>query len=395
MKEVINWLNQELIRDFIHVNLYTDTNQILLNPPTEFKAYIGEIVDQIISRRKAKNKLPAWYENEALIMPPPLSLEQCSSPATAAYKLRFLKGNQLVDLTGGTGIDTLALSKHFETTTYVEHHPWLCEVFNHNTNILANNTIKVVNKSAEEFLGSFEGKADFFIDPARRDDHQKKVFYFENCSPNLIELLPVLREKAVKMLVKAAPMIDLSLGIHQLKHVAEVHIVAVKNEVKEVLFLLNFQQETQEPPITCANLESDHAPYTFTREEEKASVSVTGSLSQYLFEPNAAIMKAGAFKSIGHAYGLTKLGANTHLYTSSNFVRDFPGRKFKVLQAHCSRKDILRLLPNGQANVITKNHPLRADELKNKLKLKDGGDWFVIGYRDTHNKPDLLIARSV
>jgi len=388
----IKWLLTPEVSEFIQENLQSDINKILLSPPRHLKDNISLVADQILSRRKAKAKLPDWFANKDLIMPPPISLEQCSSLSTANYKKQLLSGNHLIDLTGGMGIDTLALSENFKHSTYVEQDSWLCQVFDHNSTTL-NKTIAVKNSSAEEYLNSFQGKAHFYIDPARRDEHQRKVFHFENCSPNVIDMLPIFQEKAEKVLIKAAPMIDITLGIKQLKHVSEVHVVSVKNEVKEVLFLVDFNS-TKEPTITCVNLETAQSEFTFSLTEEHKVEIQSGQMEKYLYDPNSSILKAGAFKSVAEQYQLKKLAVNTHLYTSEKWIENFPGRTFEVIQPNCSRKEITKWISDGKANVMTKNHPLKADELKKKLKLKDGGDWFVIGYRDDGNKARICIAEG-
>lgn len=391
--EKIQWIGSLEVSRFIHENLESDINKLLLNPPAEFKENINEIADQIISRRKAKTKLPDWYANQQLVMPPPLSLEQSSSIPTANYKQTLLKGTSLIDLTGGMGIDTIALAENFERTTYVEQDPWLCEIFAHNAKVLSRQHIQVECTSAEQFLESFKGKATFYIDPARRDRQQKKVFHFENCTPDVTSLLPLFIRKAHQVLIKAAPLIDLTLGIQQLQYVHDVHVVSVKNEVKEVLFLLDFQKKPTVPQIHCINLQSDQPPFEFRFSEEKKAEAHFGPPASYLYDPNSAILKGGAFKLAAVRFGLKKLAPNTHLYTSENFIPGFPGRIFEVVNSNCSKQDVSKIIPGGQANVITKNHPMKPEELKKVLKLKDGGNWYVIGYRDQQDRPLLMVGK--
>ena len=264
----------ERVKQFISDNLNTDAQKLLLNPPSAFKEHIGFIVDQIISRKKAKTKLPDWYSNLDLIMPPPLSLEQCSSPTTSAYKAGLIQGDVLVDLTGGMGVDTLAFAERFQEVHYVEMNQSIGQVFEHNREVLKKENIQTHHHTSEEFLASFSSKACFFMDPARRDEYKSRVFRFEDCSPNILELLPQFEQKAQRVLIKAAPMIDISLGIKQLEHVSEVHVVSVKNEVKEVLFLLDFEEPPlQEPIIKCINLETSQPIFEFYQHNEKATES--------------------------------------------------------------------------------------------------------------------------
>ncbi len=364
----------------------------MLNPPSNLKANIAAIADQILSRQKIKQKLPDWYANMDLVMPSPISTEQSSSKATAKYKAELLKGDRLVDLTGGMGIDTLTLAANFQEVTYVEQNEILCETFKHNASILSERQIDIFNGQAEDYLKIFEGQADFFIDPARRDENQKKVFHFGNCTPNVLEMLYVFRQSANAVMIKAAPMIDITLGISQLQYVKEVHVVSLRNEVKEVLFLLDFHY-MQPAKITAVNLESEHPKFEFTLPDEKVEAVTYGDTQQYLYDPNSSIMKAGAFKSITHRFGLKKIAPNTHLYTSQTLVENFPGRLFEVIHKNITKKELKKILIDGKANVICKNYPIKADALKLQLGLKDGGNWFIIGISDKSNKTSLILCK--
>lgn len=377
-------------RDFVLKNEDADVARLLLSksrPAPELR----EAADQILSRRKAKDKLPTWYANTRLILPPPLSLEQASSEDTAHYKREIFNGEQLVDLTGGTGVDCLSLASGFKQTAYVEQNDWLCELFQHNRTELQKQ-ITIINASSEKYLKDFNGKASFFIDPARRDSQKKKVFRLEDCSPNVITLLPLLQEKADKVLLKAAPMIDLTQGIEQLKFVSQIHVVSVHNECKEVLFLLDFEFSGQ-PEIHCVDLhQGEKRTFSFTQTEEKKSTAAFADVGKYLYEPNGAIRKSGAFKLVAKRFKLKKIAPNTHLYTSNKPNPEFPGRVFKVLQTSFEKGDFEKLFPKAQANVISKNHPRTPEEIKKKFRLRDGGDRYLIAYRDQENKPRMVAA---
>lgn len=390
----LEFLGSEDVQQFMLENQHSDLQKLLLNPPPQFKDQVKLIVDQILSRRKAKSKLPDWLDQPGVIFPPPLSLEQCSSPETAEYKSQLMSGKMLVDLTGGMGVDTLAMSREFDHTTYVEHSEWLCDVFQHNHPLLGNGAIEVINASAEDYLSRFESRGHFFIDPARRDVSKKQVFHFENCSPNVLELLPLFQSRADLLLIKAAPMIDITLGLKQLQHVHQIHVVSVKNEVKEVLFLLDFK-EISEPLIKCVNLRSEHPAFSFTLSGEKDLEVTFSSVKKYLYDPNSAILKAGAFKSLTSIYDVDKLAPNTHLYTSDQLIEGFPGRVFEVVASDVGKKELGKHLPEMKANVVNKNYPIKPEELKKKLRLKDGGDWFVMGYRDLHEVPRIALSKRI
>ena len=391
----LEFLSKEDVKEFIRGNVDSDPKKLILNPPGEYKEYIKEIAGQIQSRQKAKSKLPNWAGNFDLIMPPALSIEQASSEATCQYKRDLIDGKHLIDLTGGMGIDCLALSGQFEQTTYVEEQADLCEVFSHNAKIF-NKEIEIVNESAESFLSRFTGNAahtTFYIDPARRDIHKNRVFRIEDCSPNLIEIFPLLKTKGHKVLVKFSPILDLQAIISAVHGIQEIHIVSVKNDCKEILLLIDFELRNN-PPISAVNLQTNQPNYTFKPSDESSAKVGYDDFKQYIFEPNSSVMKAGAFKKIAEDFGLSKLGENTHLYTSNSQVADFPGRTFEIM-ASADKKNISRFADGGKINVITRNHPLNANELKKKWKLKDGGDLFLIGFRDLNGKPQTIIGQKL
>lgn len=388
----LDFLQKEEVKAFIQANLHSDTSGILLNPPTQWKNQISSIVDQIISRNKAKGKLDDWLENPTIIFPPPISIEQASSKATSEYKRHLIKGKHLIDLTGGMGVDCLVMSKSFQQTTYVEQNEALCSLFDHNINQL-NQSIQVINQPAEEFLKSFSGKANFYLDPARRDLDKNRVTRLEDCTPNLLELIPLLQEKAEKVVVKLSPLLDLSHLIDSIPNVVEIHVVAIKNDCKELLLVIDFS--SQEPTcIIAANLESSQPTFRFDFEEEKRLKSHIVPLGKYLYEPNVAILKAGGFLQVSTQYQLGKLAMNTHLYSSDECIPIFPGKVFEVVEEF-DKKLLMHYGPKGMINVICRNHSLGAAELKKKMKLKDGGNYYLIAFRDQKNKNKMVFARRV
>jgi len=386
----IDFLKQKEVVDFIIENQHTEVSKLLLNPPKSYKDYIKLIVDQVLARQKANGKLEGWRENHQLIFAPPLSIEQASSEATSSYKAELIKGDLLVDLTGGMGIDCLALSEGFQQTIYVEQSKMLCETFSHNAALLQTK-ISIANQKAEDFLGSFEGIATFYLDPARRDATHKKVVMLEDCSPNLKELIPLLQPKARRVLVKLSPLLDLSKTLKEIPNVKEVHVVSVKNDCKELLFLIDFNYE-HDPMIHAVNLETDDERFSFQIEEEQNAIPHYGKVFNYLYEPNSSILKSGSFKLAGNKYDLPKIASNTHLYSSDRLVKNFPGKVFEVM--YQNDKEVIR--KNYQTiNVITRNYPSTPVELKKKYKLKDGGEHYLIGFRDHLNKPQLVVARRL
>ena len=391
----IDFLKEQHVKNFIQDNVLADVNKLILNPPAGFSEHIKDISNQIKSRQKAKNKLKDWSTNFELIMPPPISIEQASSKVTSEYKKTILSGQHLVDLTGGMGIDCVSLSDAFEHTTYVERQAELCEIFKHNMQVLGK-TINVVNDTAENYLKTFKTKSDqtiAYLDPARRDDAQKKVFKIENCSPDLKSMMPLLKKTCSEVLIKFSPLLDIKSVLETLSYVETVHVVSVKNECKELLIMIDFAFDG-EPGIKCVNLETEHPNYDFAYTEEKEAKVSYSEPKAYIYEPNSSIMKAGAFRKICLDYELDKFGQHTHLYTSNWLSHDFPGRVYKVTE-QLNKLNLRKYAPEGKINVVTRNYPLRPDELKRKWKLKDGGDYFVLAFRDHKDKTHQLIATRV
>ena len=358
-------------------------------------------LQQIEGRERTADKLPTFASIPDWWYPVRLSCEQCSSELTARYKASLLsplalgegKEERFLDLTGGYGVDTYFLSEQFIHTDYVEQNEELCRIAAHNFALSQKSkverqklSIAIHNTTAEDFLLSSPcGEAGWgliFLDPARRDSHGSKVFRIEECTPNVVELLPTLLAHSKRLLIKLSPMLDLTQAVTCLSQVNwDIHIVAIKNEVKEVLLLSGGTGQ-----ITTIDLAQKDQAFVFTREEEQhCGLDIRdGKLANYLYEPNAAILKAGAYKLVAQRFGLHKLDVNTHLYTSRQFIENFPGRVWRITE-----KQNLK-----QANVLTRNYPLTPEQLKKKLHLRDGGTAFVIGCR-VAGKPTLMYAERV
>ena len=335
-------------------------------------------LQQVEGKERTAEKLPTFASIPDYWYPVRLSCEQCSSELAARYKASLVSGEKMADLTGGYGVDTYFLSENFTHTDYVEQNADLCRIATHN---FAHKPITIHNTSAEEFLTS-AGQYDLlFLDPARRDSHGGKVFRLEDCTPNVVELLPTLLAHSNRILLKLSPMLDLTQAITSLSQVTwDVYVVAIKNEVKEVLLLSNGSGQ-----ITAIDLDKKDQAFTFTREEESNSpFNFHLSPFTFLYEPSAAILKAGAYKLIAERFHLLKLDVNTHLYASDTLIPNFPGRIWRITE----KQDL------KQANVLCRNYPLTPDQLKKKLHLRDGGTAFVIGCR-VAGKPTLFFAEKV
>ncbi|GBU07077.1 hypothetical protein AwDysgo_04080 [Bacteroidales bacterium] len=346
-------------------------------------------LSQIHARKAMAEKLPYWCANLEVIFPEQISLEQSSSAQTANYKSSLVCGHDMVDLTGGLGVDCLSLSNNFVSATYVERQENLCQIAENNFSLLSSKPIRVVNEDAIDFLNSMSRQVDcIYIDPARRSSAGKKVYALSDCEPNLCVIIDKLREKSKNILVKLSPMLDISLALETLSNTSQIHVVSLENECKELLFLLEEDRQEHkdkgglEPQIFCVDLHKN-APsdiFSFFKSQEKGlQIEYTAHLQKYLYEPNASILKAGAFKSLASIYGLKKLHVDSHLYTSEKFVCNFPGRKF-VIESHSSfNKTDLREHMRGiaKANLSVRNFPASVDELRKKLSIKEGGNIYL------------------
>ena len=383
---------QQFIREHEHDDPYELSLQAHRYPDLPMSA----IAEQIQARQKAKRKLPKWYATEGIVFPPPLSMEQCSSEVTAQYKQRLAYGQRLVDLTGGAGVDTYYLSQSFGRTDYVEAQAVLADIARHNFTVLGASDISVHAASAEGFLDSlFESVDCVYLDPARRDTRANKVFRLEDSQPNVTELQSTLLARATTVLLKTAPLLDIQAALRTLIHTKEVHVVAVNNEVKEVLYLMTLSPPMQ-PKVTAVNLRAHSAEQFsyFLHQEAGAAVTHSEPLT-YLYEPNAALMKAGAFKLIAQRFNLYKLHPHTHLYTSDQPLPNFPGRCFRCRAVvPYQKKAVRKVLPEARANVATRNFPDSVATVRKKLGLQDGGDIYLFAVRLLDEKMSILITQK-
>ena len=362
----------ETTKQFIRENLNADVPTLALK-----KAPVGTDVSlalrQIEARQLLRKKVPSWSENEDLLFPAHLSIEQCSSEASAQYKAKLLQDHSFADLTGGLGIDTYYISQHFQQTDYVEQQAELCDLARHNFGVLQAD-IKVWNETAEDYLNHCAPKDCIFLDPARRDAYGRKTVSISDCTPDVAVLQELLLQKAERVMVKLSPMLDISKALEELQHVKEVHVVAVANECKELDFIMErvYQGEVQ---FVCVNLLTDQPDLRFTLEEERNCQShLAEDVLNYLYEPNPAVMKAGCFKLLTERFDVFKLHKNSNLYTSEQLISSFPGRIFEVESWTAYNKKVKQtLLPDvEQASIAVRNFPLSVAELRKVLKIGDG-----------------------
>ena len=375
-------------KQFIADHLHDDVSELALKYRNA-KVDMALALRQIEARQLLRKKVPSWSDNEELLFPARLSIEQCSSEATARYKASLMHGVSFADLTGGLGVDCYFISQNFQHSDYVEMNPELCELAKHN---LAGPIIH--NEAAEDFLQSCDPLDCLFIDPARRDVHGRKVVCVADCNPNVVEIQDLMLQKAQKVMIKLSPMLDISQALKELRHIKEIHVVAVENECKELLFILepNFSGE---PIITCVNLESQQPSVTFTLEEERvATLQLAKEVEHYLYEPNAALMKGGCYRLLSQHFGVQKLHRNSHLYTSDLLIPDFPGRIFEVDDWAVYGKKAQALLDGvNKASIAVRNFPMTVAEIRKKLKIADGDQVYL--FATTLSDEQKILIKSM
>lgn len=385
----------EQLRNFIHTHQGYDVNKLLLSAARYQEIDMPFAIEQLVSRRQIKDKLPSWYANEALLFPAKIAAEQCSSELTARYKQRLVNPTErLCDLTGGLGIDSFYFSRQAKEVLYLERYETYCEAAQYNFKILKADNITVKQADATIYLDQIEDMDVFYIDPARRGEGDKRVYALQECEPDLIQLGPLLLQKSPRIIAKISPMADIQYTLSLLPQTTCVHILSVKNECKELLFELERGGELVEPVITCVNIIADEIDlFTFTFPEERnAFTPMATRIGNYLYESNASLLKAGAFKCVAQRLDINKLHVSSHLYTSDNLIDTFPGRKFVVQEVWPFTGKLCKTLSKAipRANITVRNFPLSVDELRKRTKITDGGDVYLFATTDS-NGDKLLV----
>lgn len=380
-------------------------------PPMAF------IAAQVQALQKIRTKIPTWYR-PGLHFPLSISVEQASSERTARFKAGLLSGRKMADLTGGLGVDAFFFSQRFESLVYVEEKSTLVTAARHNFAQLGAQNVLFEHHSAADFLSQTKEQFDLiYLDPARRDGHGGRVVRLEDCTPDVLEIKSLMLQKSARVLLKTAPMLDLHLAVKQLGNVSKIWVVASEGDCREVLYLL---EQTVPPleqiPIIAVALtapkhpgmaaenaagldvtmETDVQEYEFTWAEEQEAVAAFSEPRHFLYEPNPAILKAGAFRSFANRFGLAKLHPNTHLYTASEPVSSVPARGFSI-EGVCKydRKSVQAAIPAGRANITCRNFPDTPDQVRRKLGLADGGDVYLFAVTDMQDNRLVLVCRRL
>ena len=366
----------QAVQEYIDQHLTDDVHRIAMAKSPFKEVESKELANQIAAKHKSQRKLPSWYQTAQIYYPALLSIEQCSSETTAQYKASLVTGGHLVDLTGGFGVDSLYFSKAVTAVTHCELDPELSAIAEHNAGVLGQNNITFLAIDGMKWLQEAPLSFDaIYIDPARRSN-SGKVFMLKDCTPNVIADLDLLLSKSKKVMIKTSPLLDLSAGLKELGNVAEIHIVSTKNEVKELLWVL--EQDAVAPvKIRCTTLNEQEKHFDFFKGEEDAEPQIlAGPVAGYLYEPDAALLKSGAFNLIGNRYGLKKLAKQTQLYTADVVDGNFPGRIFKVNRAITAGE--LKKEKQLTGNVIVRNYRDKAENLVSKYKIKPDQHQFLL-----------------
>lgn len=395
--------------DFVRQHRADDVRRLALQGAKDEEVELTAALRQIAGWQTARRKLPSWAAVEGVVYPPHLNMEQCSSEQTARYKAQLVSGEcsvgqSFVDLTGGFGVDFYFMSQGFGQRVYVEQDAALCAIAEHNFRLLGL-SCSVCCADSAAYLTEMEHASVIYLDPARRNEHGGRTYGIEDCTPNVLELLPLLQEKADSIVIKLSPMLDWRKAVDDHDCVSEVHIVSVDNECKELLLVLG-KGTADGLTLACVNNDS-----TFTvvypvgtrgllRGDSgfaPSKLPASADVLYFLYEPNASVMKAGCFEALAERFPVSPVSANSHLFLSSVPIAGFPGRGFQISAISSLNKRDLKTALAGvsQANITVRNFPLTAQQLRQRLKMKDGGSVYLFATTIADGSHKLFICRKI
>ena len=395
--------NEATIR-FVKEHREEDVRTLALHTRRDGDIDLPWALDQIQGWQTARRKLPSWAAIDGLVFPPHLSMEQCSSEATAIYKCGIVERlpqdchTTLIDLTGGFGVDFAFMARCCKHALYVERLEHLCETARHNFGLLGLHHARIIHGDAWLVLRGLStdpASTLLYLDPARRDSNKARTYAIVDCTPNVLDLLPDLFKAANHILIKLSPMLDWHKAVNDLgDKVAEVHIVSVAGECKELLMLLDAAHKG-EPSIHCMN---DEQRFIYASSEDNGSTAIANDGdAAFLYEPNASIMKAGCFGLLTERYPVKAVATDSHLFVSHEEVKNFPGRRFVITTVTTMNKKELSSTLKGitQANVAVRNFPMSAQQLRQRLHLQDGGDIFIFGTTTATKQRVIFICKRM
>jgi 16S rRNA G966 N2-methylase RsmD len=371
----------EQTQNFIRQHIDDDSHLLALAAKQNSEIDIRFALEQIAARQQAKEKIPSWYSNDKLVFPPKISVEQCSSEAAARYKAELCKGETFADLTGGFGVDFSFISQNFNHSFYVEKDEYLSKLAKHNFDVLGLKNVETVNCSSDTFLENATKFDCIYIDPSRRSANSKKEILLENCSPDILKIKNIILKKSKNVIIKLSPVFDIVELERKLTNIRQIHVIAVKNECKELLVNLEQCADNKSIEIVCVNITGNNKQiFSFSPLVEKSlEYDFVQNVQKYLYEPNVAVQKSGGFKSLARKFNLKALNINSKIYTSDIFINDFCGRIFTVENVFAFNKtELKKNLKNiKKANITVRNFPLSVADLRTKLNIDEGGDIYL------------------
>ncbi|MBR5169752.1 MAG: SAM-dependent methyltransferase [Muribaculaceae bacterium] len=395
--------NEATIR-FVREHREEDVRALALKARRDGEVDLPWALDQIQGWQTARRKLPSWAAIDGIVYPPHLSMEQCSSEQTAIYKceiverLALASHESLVDLTGGFGVDFAFMARCCKQAVYVERQEHLCETAKHNLSLLGLDHATVIHGDAEDILNDLDmnpASTLLYLDPARRDNNSNRTYAISDCTPDVLELRDRLFKAADHVLLKLSPMLDWHKAVSDLgERVCEVHILSVANECKELLILMSANHQG-EPVIHCVN---DNQRFNYSPSQNDGPTLIADDENAaYIYEPNASIMKAGCFGLLTECFPVKALATDSHLFVSSEEIENFPGRRFAITAVtSMNKKELGRALKGvNRANVATRNFPMTAQQLRQRLRLQDGGDCYIFGTTNADGEHLLYICNKL
>ena len=392
----------EATLEFIRIHADEDVRQLAFLGKKHPEVDMAYALNQIAGRQKARVKIPSWASIDGIVYPPHISMEQCSSEHTARYKAMIAgNGEKIVDLTAGFGVDMAFMSAGFKQAVHVEMQPQLCAISSENYKHLGLNHVQVVCSDGVGYLHQMEHADLIFIDPARRDQHGARTYGIADCTPNVLEIIDEMLQKADRVMIKLSPMLDWQKTVADVGNVSQVHIVSVGNECKELLLEVK-KGKDEKVKVFCVNDDQVFSyeigeTHPFTPSPLHSFTPSPLHSFTFLYEPNASVMKAGCFNLISHRFGITQPDANSHLLLSDKLVEGFPGRRFVIERVSTMNKRELKEALAGidKANVAVRNFPLSVADLRKRLKLKDGGDVYIFATTDAKKGHLVMVCRKI
>lgn len=385
---------QQDIQEHINKHLKTDIHKLILKGVPFEGVTVQEIANQVICKQKSEKKLPSWFDTKNIYYPTKVSIEQTSSETAAKYKASMVSGKRLLDLTGGFGVDSFYFSSSFNTVDHCEIDTNLSKISAHNFEQLNKKNITCLAENGIEYLKKTNDFFDvIYVDPSRRSDSKRKVFLLKDCEPNIPKYIDLLFNKTKTILIKNSPILDITSATNELKFVREIHIIAINNDVKELLYLLE-KEFNGKIMIKTVNFSKKNTE-EFNFISNNKSTSNYKEPQDYLYEPNGAILKSGGFHEITTQFNVYKIHQHSHLYTSKKNIK-FPGRRFKILAVlPYDKKKIIKLLPNKKANITVRNFNKTVAQIRKELKIKDGGDDYLFFTTNLYNKLSCIHCKRL